>query len=138
MALPLLLDTCAAVWVAQGAPIGDEARGTLIEARLRGAPIAVSPVTAWEVGVLVQQGRIRLAMDPAKWFSALSTLPGISVAALTADTLIASSFLPGMPPSDPIDRILIATARDQGYRLMTRDRVLLDYADSGNLQAVAC
>lgn len=138
MGMPLLLDTCAAIWVAQGAPVSDEARGTLIEARLRGAPIAVSPMSAWEIGMLVEQGRLRLAMDPAKWFVALTTLPGMSVAALTADTLIASSFLPGLPPHDPIDRVLIATARDQGYRLMTRDRVLLDYAESGNMQAILC
>ncbi|GLK72462.1 type II toxin-antitoxin system VapC family toxin [Ancylobacter dichloromethanicus] len=138
MGMPLLLDTCAALWIAQGAPISDEARGTLIEARLRGAPISVSPMSAWELGRLVEQGRVRLAMEPAKWFAALAALPGMSVAAMTPDTLIASSFLPGVAPLDPVDRVLIATARDHGYRLMTRDRVMLDYAETGYLQAIAC
>lgn len=138
MGMPLLLDTCAAIWIAQGAPISDEARGTLIEARLRGAPISVSPMSAWEIGRLVEQGRVRLAMEPAKWFAALTGLPGMSVAALAPETLIASSFLPGAPPLDPVDRVLIATARDHGYRLMTRDRIMLDYAETGYLQAIAC
>ena len=52
--------------------------------------------------------------------------------------LIASSFLPDAPNRDPVDRILAATAREYGYKLVTRDRTLLDYAYQGHIQAVAC
>jgi len=62
----------------------------------------------------------------------------VELAQLTPETLIASSFLPGRPPRDPVDRILIATAREYGLVLMTRDRGLLDYADQGHLEALAC
>ena len=54
------------------------------------------------------------------------------------DVLIASSCLPDTPPRDPVDRILAATAREYGYRLMTRERPLLDYATQGHVQALAC
>ena len=54
------------------------------------------------------------------------------------EVLIASSFLPDTPPRDPVDRILAATAREYGYRLMTRDRPLLDYATQEHVQALAC
>jgi PIN domain nuclease of toxin-antitoxin system len=52
--------------------------------------------------------------------------------------LISPSFLPGIPPKDPADRIFAATAREYGYRLVTRDRPLLEYARQGHIQALAC
>jgi PIN domain nuclease of toxin-antitoxin system len=54
------------------------------------------------------------------------------------ELLIASSFLPGIPPRDPADRILAATAREYGYVLVTRDRPLLDYSEQGHIQELAC
>ena len=52
--------------------------------------------------------------------------------------LIASSYLPGKPPNDPADRILIATACELGATLITRDRVLLDYGRQGHVAVVGC
>ena len=52
--------------------------------------------------------------------------------------LIASTSLPGKTPADPADRILIATAREFDYILVTRDRLLLKYASSGYVRAMAC
>jgi PIN domain nuclease of toxin-antitoxin system len=57
---------------------------------------------------------------------------------LSADGLLGSAFLPGMPPRDPADRILAATSREFGYRLVTRDRPLLEYGKQGHIQALAC
>lgn len=52
--------------------------------------------------------------------------------------LLGSSFLPGKPPNDPADRIIAATARDLDATLLTRDRMLLDYAEQGHIRAIAC
>ena len=57
---------------------------------------------------------------------------------MSVKILIASSFLPGSPPRGPADRIIAATARECGYQLVTRDSVLLDYAEQGHIQALAC
>jgi PIN domain nuclease of toxin-antitoxin system len=100
--------------------------------------IYISPMTAWEVGLLVARGRIAISITPQIWFSRLLAVPGIALANLAPDILIASSFLPGTPPRDPADRIIAATAREQGLRLVTRDKVLLDYATAGHLDALAC
>jgi PIN domain nuclease of toxin-antitoxin system len=62
----------------------------------------------------------------------------MALAELSPQILIASSFLPGDPPTDPADRIFAATAREYGYTLVTRDRPLLDYAEQGHLKALAC
>jgi PIN domain nuclease of toxin-antitoxin system len=65
-------------------------------------------------------------------------MPNVHLAALSPEILIASSFLPGEPPSDPADRILLATARDLGAMLVTRDRAILAYGESGQVSTLAC
>ncbi len=57
---------------------------------------------------------------------------------MSPEILIASSFLPGNLRRDPADRILVATAREHDYVLLTRDAALLDYALEGYVQALAC
>lgn len=100
--------------------------------------VYLSPFTAWEIGTLVSKGRLHLTLSPEVWFDALLALPGVRLAALTPKVLISSTALPGTPPSDPADRIIAATARLYGYRVITRDSKLLDYAVQGHVLATAC
>lgn len=137
MSEPLLLDTCAVLWIAQGELLSDEAEAGIEAARAARRPISVSPITAWEVGLLAARGRIAISRDIDVWFADLLAL-GFELAPLPPQTLIASSFLPGAAPRDPADRILAATARRLNARLVTRDQVLLDYAQAGHLSALAC
>ena len=79
-----------------------------------------------------------MLMEPAIWFRTFATQTWLTLAPLTPDILIQSSFLPGQPPRDPADRIIAATARTLGYRVVTRDRLLLGYAEAGHLEAIPC
>jgi len=135
---PLLLDTHAAVWVFENSPIARGAAEAMHAASRDGTPVFVSPITAWEVGQLASRARIDLSAAPHRWFAGLLATPGIHLAELSPDILIASSFLPGTPPRDPMDRILIATARDLAATLVTRDRELLAYGETGNVSVLAC
>jgi PIN domain nuclease of toxin-antitoxin system len=138
MDAPLLLDTCAAIWISNDEPISSQALDAMREAHEADDSIYVSPITAWELGLLVSRGRMSLLMPPDRWFFRLLQAPGLRLADMPPELLIASSFLPGTPPRDPADRILAATAREYGYALVTRDRPLLDYAEQGHIQALAC
>jgi PIN domain nuclease of toxin-antitoxin system len=138
MAPPILLDTCAAIWIANGDRIAPEALERLADAREAGQAIHICPMTAWEIGLLVAARRIALAQSPAGWFRALVGLPGVALAPMPPEVLIESSFLPDEPPRDPVDRIMIAMARHHGYQLMTRDKLILAFAARGHLQAIAC
>lgn len=135
---PYLLDTCTLIWIAADEPLDERAADAIAGELERGAPIYVSPMTAWEIGMLSARGRITLPMAPWQWFRRMLTAPGLRLAELPEDVLIASSWLPGTPPRDPADRIIAATAREFGYQLVTRDRLLLDYASAGHLQALPC
>jgi PIN domain nuclease of toxin-antitoxin system len=134
----LLLDTCAAIWISAQEPMKHGAEEALTKARARNETIYVSPITAWEIGLLVSGGRLNMQMTPERWFDRLMQAPGVRLAGLPPSVLIAASFLPGQPPNDPADRILAATAREHGFQLVTRDRRLLDYAQQGHIQALAC
>ena len=134
---PLLLDTNAAIWLSRD-ELKASASEKLDEAARVGVATYLSPITAWEVGLLVAKNRLNLLMTPQRWFARLLDMPGISLTDLSPDILIASSFLPGTPPRDPADRILLATARELGATLVTRDRLLLKYGEDGQVSTIAC
>jgi PIN domain nuclease of toxin-antitoxin system len=133
-----LLDTSALIWISQAAPIDLAARTALDELWISGRSPWVSPISAWEVGTLVSKGRLTLTMSPEKWWSSTMERVGLELAPMPPPILIASTQLPGLPPNDPADRIIAATAREHGLRLMTRDNKLLAYADAGHLVALPC
>jgi PIN domain nuclease of toxin-antitoxin system len=134
----LLVDTCAAIWLANGLSVRQATLDALDDALRDGIPIYVSPISAWEIGMLASKKRVTLSVTPERWFGRLLALPGFELTELSTEVLTASSFLPGSPPRDPADRIIAATARDLGATLLTRDRLLLAYAEQGHLSAVAC
>jgi len=135
---PLLWDTCAAIWIYEEAPLSLRATELMAEAHRENVPCYISPITAWEIGMLASCGRLQLLIKPERWFANLFDVPGVRLADLSPDLLIASSYLPGKPPKDPTDRIIAATARELGATLITRDRALLEYAKQGHVSAVAC
>ncbi len=134
----LLLDTHVAIWITEGLPIASGATEAIATAYRAGNTIYVSAISAWEVGLLVARNRIGLSSKPERWFQSVLTIPGVKLAELTPGILIESSFLPGDPPRDAADRIIIATARDIGATLITRDRLLLKYGQAGQINAIAC
>jgi PIN domain nuclease of toxin-antitoxin system len=138
MTAPLLLDTCAAIWLSEAQRLAEKATNVLEEAYDAGIAVYVSPITAWEIGLLISRGRLSILIKPQLWFEQLFDVLHFRLAEMSPDLLIASSFLPGLPPRDPADRIIATTAREFGYMLITRDRPLLDYAAQGHLQAVTC
>ena len=133
-----LLDTCAVIWTAHDDPLREPAASELQNAYQRGARLLVSPITAWEIAMLAVKGRIALALDPGLWFERFCELPSVTLAAMPASVLVASTMLPGTPPGDPADRIIIATARAFGYVLATRDAKILEYGAQGHVRVVGC
>ena len=137
MALPILLDTCALIWISEGASLADDAIAALAEAQEQAA-LHISPISAWELGLLTTRRRFNPIVALDVLFQRFLDMPGMALAPLPPATLIASSFLPDTPPNDPADRIIIATARAEGFRIMTRDRLILRYGAAGHVATLAC
>lgn len=134
----LLLDTCAMIFLSTGAKLRSGVEKVINDVLEGGGALAVSPYSAWEVGMQAAKGRFAISQRPESWFSAFMDRADVMLAPLTPSLLIASSFLPGGVPRDPADRIIAATAREYGFTLVTRDRALLDYAEAGHVNAVEC
>ncbi len=137
----VLLDTCAVIWLANGDGLAGSAVAEIVEAGLSGG-IFVSPVSAWEVGMLSlpKPGRRRLQFlpDPKTWFARFTMGPGVKQAPLTPAIAIDASYLPGALHGDPADRLIVATARHMGIPVVTRDSRIIAYARSGHAAVVPC
>jgi len=136
----LLLDTCALIWLANGDTLAPAALQRIREAAAAGG-VLVSPISAWEIGLLARPSQtrpLRFRPDPASWFEQFVTRPGVALAPFTPPIAIAASSLPEPLHGDPADRLLVATARALGVALVTRDARLLDYASAGHIDAIRC
>jgi PIN domain nuclease of toxin-antitoxin system len=133
-----LLDTHIWLWYAEGLLNQLSARSIrVLERGRRGLGLAVSAMSIWEIGMLQQKGRIQLSTPPREWVERAMAAPGIRFVSLDAAAALESTLLPGVPPSDPVDRFLIATARIERLALATRDAQVLEYSGTGLLQTLA-
>jgi PIN domain nuclease of toxin-antitoxin system len=137
----VLLDTCAVIWLARGL-FPDRALPTIVHAGMR-VGVYVSPVSAWEVGMIAKprSGRapaLEFLPDPKTWFARVMSGPGIKAATFTPEIGIEAALLPGELHGDPGDRLIIATARAMHLPIVTRDEKIITYAAAGHVQVVAC
>ena len=76
--------------------------------------------------------------DPKTWFARFLAGPGIKETPITAAIAIDASYLPGGFHADPMDRMIVATARHLGVPVVTGDRKILAYTEAGHVNVIAC
>jgi PIN domain nuclease of toxin-antitoxin system len=54
------------------------------------------------------------------------------------EAALEAAFLPGKLHRDPADRLLVASARQLGATIITRDAQILAYARQGHVDAIPC
>ena len=123
MASPLLLDTCALLWLAaDGGKLSAEARH-----RIRDASEAFySPISAWEIAQKVAHGDLVLPSSPLEWFQALVARYRLAPIPLSLDVLVEATKLP-WHHKDPADRFIIASALLHNLPVVTADRRFAAY-----------
>jgi PIN domain nuclease of toxin-antitoxin system len=134
---PILLDTHAWVWFLEGREGLVRDSVALAEQAADESLLRVSIISAWEVGMLEAKGRLRFAIPCEQWIDRAFGLPGLSLVPLTPLICVRSSRLPGDFHGDPADRLLVATARETGALLLTRDERILQYGRAGHMRAAA-
>lgn len=132
---PFVLDTHVWIWIMEGAKSELSAvTVSLIEEAGGAAALAVSAISVWEVAMLEAKRRITLSRSIDEWVNAALTAPGIRLVDLNPEIALESARLPGGPHGDPADRIIIATTRVLGARLITCDDRILAYGASGHIR----
>ncbi|MGA9767368.1 MAG: type II toxin-antitoxin system VapC family toxin [Rhodomicrobium sp.] len=118
----LLLDTHIVLWLDSGDGRLRPPTRALIDRRWRdGGTIFLSAITAWEIALLVDTGRIGLDIPVEAWIERFLGRPGIEGAPLTHRAAARSYRLHHLEHRDPADRLLIATAIELGSPLVTYD-----------------
>ena len=117
-----LLDTHILLWWHGDRDRLSRDQQDVIAAAHADAPLLVSDISLWEVAMLHDLKRIRLAIPLREWLEKAVAPPlvrRIGISPAVAAELVA---LPNSFHRDPADRILVATARVLGATLLTRDR----------------
>jgi PIN domain nuclease of toxin-antitoxin system len=138
----VLLDTCVVIWLANAENLTPRVVDMIRHAGRHGG-VFVSIASAWEIGLLSRPRANRTPVpaftpDPKTWFARFLSGPGIKETIITPAIAIDASYLPGDFHADPMDRLIVATARHLGMPVVTSDRKIIAYAEAGHVGVVAC
>ena len=120
----VVLDTHALLWWhAKSNRLSTEALRAIKDA----SAVLVSPISFWEIAMLVQKGRVALDRPTYTWVSDFQSTDRVEIADLTPAIAVAAAALLDLH-GDPADRILVATANAHGVALVTKDEKIHDHA----------
>jgi len=124
----VVLDTHVLVWWVNGSgSLSVTAENVIKRTLAQGSEVLVSAISAWEVSMLINKGRLVLSMDVESWFDEVSQIDGIRFIPVDNEISIKSTVLPGNFHKDPADRMIIATARKLAIPLVTADEKIRSY-----------
>lgn len=118
-----MLDTHILIWWWKDDPKLPAGLSEILEHSVSKAqPVGVSAITLWEIALLATRGHIRLLGSLDAFLTEIESHPVIQMLPITACVAAESTRLGPTYPRDPVDRIIGATARCYGLRLMTADQ----------------
>lgn len=123
----IVLDTHALVWWVDNPLQLSPAAAEAIEQAMRTQSVYISCFSSWEIALLVERGRLQLALDVRDWLARCEALPFVTFVPVSTAIAVESVRLPGFPHADPADRIITATALSLGAELVTKDEKLRSY-----------
>lgn len=123
MSEALLLDTCGLLWLASGHKnLSQNAKDRINQANL----VAVSAITAWEVGLKAAKGELELPKEPETWFEQVIAHHDLRVYEISPRIAFQANRLP-WHHRDPADRFIIATAILHRMPIVTADSSFAQY-----------
>ena len=123
----IVLDTHTLLWWVNDPTTLSEPAKDAIDTAVKSKTVHVSCISSWEIALLVERGRLRLALDVRDWLCRCEALPFLTFVAVGNAIAIESVRLPDFPHADPADRIIAATALSLGAALVSKDDKLRNY-----------
>ena len=100
----------------------------ILSAPRRDDEFLLSVISVWEFCKIIQKKRMIISCTPGDWIEQALSMPGLRVAPLTPRTAYQSTVLPGQFHQDTADQIIVATAREEGAAILTKDEKIRAYA----------
>ena len=89
--------------------------------------LLLSAISPWEFSKLLEKDKIGISCNPEEWISTALEMPKLRVVHLTPMIAYHSTVLPKPFHDDPADQIIVATAREEKAKILTRDKRILNY-----------
>jgi len=133
----MLLDTHVWIWAASQEPrkLGPKTQRAIARAATAGT-LLVTTASVFEITALATAGRLRLNQSAERWIRESIHRGGLRVVDIDADIAIDAGVIPASALADPVDRLLVASARAYNVPLVTRDRQIIEYASRSRLVRV--
>jgi PIN domain nuclease of toxin-antitoxin system len=112
-------------WLLESKKLSREQLRVLDEAERRAVPVCASAITLLEIALLASEGRLRSNTSADTVFDQLRANPGFQVLPVSYEIASEVAAL-GPALRDPMDRVIVATARIHGLRLLTSDQRIID------------
>lgn len=123
----MLLDTHTWIFTSIDSKRLGRRAGRLIEHGRSQGSLVVSVASIFEIASLVASGRLHLESSVDAWIRQSIEIGRMHVAELTSAIALDAGSIPAASVPDPVDRMLVATARTLGVTLATRDARVIDY-----------
>ena len=118
----ILLDTHVLIWLAFEPAKLSKTASEAIQAGRRVGGLGISAITLWEAAWLVTNHRVSFNGTPEAYLEEISSRT--AVFPITQRIAIVANQLPQTYPNDPSDRLIGATAMEEGIALVTKDRTI--------------
>ncbi len=125
----IVLDTHTLIWWVSNKEKLSKPAYQAIEQELKNkdGQILISSITAWEISLLVEKGRITLTMNLDEWLRTVSDIEKLHFIPIDNEVAVQSVRLPGYFHLDPVDRMITALARHYSAPLVTSDSKIQNY-----------
>ena len=115
--VPMILDTCALLWLATG---NKKLHRNVLKEINEASAIYISAVSGFEISLKTSKGKLELSHPVGEWFERVTEHHGLTVLPLDLHVCIAAGQLPPIH-DDPFDRFIIATAKLNDLVVVTTD-----------------
>jgi len=124
----LVIDTHILIWfVNDSKELSSTAKEAIETVMAKEGEIIISSISAWEISMSIEKGRLVLSMDIESWLEQVAQIEGFRFMPVDNEIAYKSTMLPGEFHKDPADRMIVATARKLAVPLVTADEKIREY-----------
>jgi PIN domain nuclease of toxin-antitoxin system len=89
--------------------------------------LLLSAISPWEFSKLLEKKQLGISCNPEDWINTALDMSKLRLVPLSPILSYRSTVLPKPFHNDPVDQIIVATAREENATILTKDKKILSY-----------